>query len=692
MEHLLKVENISKSFPGVLAVDDVSFTLRQGEILALLGENGAGKSTLTQMLGGVLKPDQGQIILERRPVSFASSHDAIQAGISMVFQELSLVGSLSIAENIFANRQPVGLLNNIRWRNLYQKTKLFLQRFNLDLDPKTSVKNLSIGQQQILEILKAISTNPKILILDEPTSSLAEEETEYLFDNIHKLQEQGMSFIYITHKLSEVFQITNRVMVMRDGKYIGSKDVNEVTENDLVSMMVGREITNLYGSASDKPLGDECFRVEHFSRKGAFQGITFGLQKGEILGFAGLVGAGRTELGRSIFGVTPKDAGEVFLDGEQIKISGPQDAIKKGIAYLTEDRKGMGLFLSMPIRDNVVAPSLKQFTSPVGFLESRKIDRFVGDKIKQFSITTPSILQKLVNLSGGNQQKCMVAMWMGIQPKVIIFDEPTRGVDVGARADIYQKLREFALAGTGVIIISSELPELIGMCDRIIVMHEGRITGEVKREDFSEELILSFAAGLDKVTRFQSLSSNLWERVKSEARPVLEKLSELTSNTIHLAVLDESEVVYLDKVDPSQLLSMYSQIGRRAPAYCTGVGKALLAWSPPTVVHQISQKLVRFTDNTITEPARLREVLEEIRAEGYAVDNEEHEDGIRCVAVPVRDNGGKVVAALSISGSSLEFDEDRISYYKQQALASAEEISQRLEYSSRSANLENGVI
>ncbi|UCE55565.1 MAG: sugar ABC transporter ATP-binding protein [Desulfobacterales bacterium] len=497
MEKILKTENISKSFPGVLAVDNVSFGLQSGEILALIGENGAGKSTLTNILGGVLNPDQGRIILEDKEVSFQSSHDAIREGISMVFQELSLVGNLSVAENIFANRHPVGPVNNIRWRKLYRETEDLLLKFNLDLDPMMLVKRLSMGQQQILEILKAISTNPKVLILDEPTSSLTEAEIDYLFQNIRKLQDQGMSFIYITHKLSEVFQIANRVMVMRDGKYVGTEKMSTITEADLVSMMVGREIINVYGAASGNTMASEYFRVENFCREGAFHNITFGLRRGEILGFAGLVGAGRTELAQSIFGAEPKDSGQVNIDGKPVKISGPRDAIKNRIAYLTEDRIGLGLFLSMQIRDNLIAPFLKQLSSTIGFMKKKLIDRHVREKIKEFAIATPSIYQKILNLSGGNQQKALVAMWMGIRPEVIIFDEPTRGVDVGARVEIYQKLREFALAGTGIIMISSDLPELIGMCDRILVMHQGEIKGEVLPDDYSEELILSFATGLN---------------------------------------------------------------------------------------------------------------------------------------------------------------------------------------------------
>jgi len=501
MAEVLRTENITKSFPGVLAVDNVSISLNRGEILALVGENGAGKSTLTQILGGAQRPDSGRILLEDKPVSFSSSADAIAAGISMVFQELSLVGSLTVAENIFANRQPVGLLNNILWTRLYREAAEFLKRFELDLDPRIQVKRLSMGQQQILEILKAISTNPKVLILDEPTSSLTDSEIAYLFENIRKLQDQGMSFIYITHKLSEIFQIASRVIVMRDGRYIGSRNVDEVTENNLVAMMVGRQITNLYGELGAVAAQPEILRVEGLSRAGHFEEIGFTLHKGEILGFAGLVGAGRTEVGRAIFGIDRKDQGRIILNGQEVQINKPQDAIQKGIAYLTEDRKGLGLFLGMSLRENVIAPSLRSFTSSLGFLNRPQIDRFAEREIATYDIQTPSIQKKVLNLSGGNQQKCLVAMWMGIDPQVIIFDEPTRGVDVGARAEIYRKLREFAALGVGIMIISSDLPELIGMCDRVLVMHKGRLKGELLRQDFSEEAILSFAAGIEEAVK-----------------------------------------------------------------------------------------------------------------------------------------------------------------------------------------------
>jgi ABC-type sugar transport system ATPase subunit len=514
MQTILRVEGISKRFPGVQAVDRVTFDLYRGEIMALVGENGAGKSTLMRVLGGVEQPEEGRVILEGEEVNFRTPHQAMEAGVSMVFQELSLVNSLSIAENIFANRQPVGRLNNIRWRSLHRQTREFLGRFDLDLEPATPVKRLSMGQQQILEILKAISTGPKVLILDEPTSSLTEAETAYLFQNIRKLQAGGMSFVYITHKLSEVFELAGRVMVMRDGRHVATRPVGEVREQDVVAMMVGREIEDMYGAteeadaAAGRPGGPPFFRVEGLGRRGRFQDITFDLQRGEILGMAGLIGAGRTDVARAIFGVDPRDRGRILLEGQELTIRRPQDAIEHGIAYLTEDRKSQGLFLEMSLRENLVAPSLRQFTDRLGFLVRSKISANAVRSVRAFDIATPSISQKILNLSGGNQQKSMIAMWTGIQPQVILFDEPTRGVDVGARSDIYHKLREFAHAGTGIVMISSDLPELIGMCDRILVMHQGTISGQVERSHFSEELILALAAGLEPESASSSPDSS----------------------------------------------------------------------------------------------------------------------------------------------------------------------------------------
>jgi ABC-type sugar transport system ATPase subunit len=496
MAEVLRAENITKSFPGVLAVDRLSLTLERGEILALVGENGAGKSTLMHILGGSLRPDEGGILLDGRPVSFDSPVDAMRAGISVVPQELSLVGSLSVAENIFANRQPVGPLKMIDWRALYADTAAFLRRFELAIDPRRLVKHLSMGQQQILEILKAISTNPRVLILDEPTSSLTEGESAYLFESIRKLQKHGMSFIYVTHKLFEVFSIASRVIVLRDGRLVGSRKVDEVPEDELVAMMVGRQISNLYGDRTERVLGEAHFKIEGLARKRRFAGISFELRRGEILGMAGLVGARRTEIGRSIFGADPVDSGHITLNGEELTLAHPRQAIRKGIVYLTEDRKAQGLFLTMSVEDNLVAPNLAGFTTRLGALLKRKMAAYAGRVVSEYAIDTSSISKKVVHLSGGNQQKVLLATWLGIRPEVIILDEPTRGVDVGARAEIYQKILQSAVEGAGVILISSDMAELIGMCDRILVIHEGRITWEAGREDFNEEKILAHAAGL----------------------------------------------------------------------------------------------------------------------------------------------------------------------------------------------------
>jgi ABC-type sugar transport system ATPase subunit len=500
MEDLLVVENLRKSFPGILAVADVSFSLRKGEILALIGENGAGKSTLSQVLGGALRPDSGRIVLEGRPVSFASPLEAIHGGIRMMFQELSLVGSLSIAENIFANRQPVGALGSVKWKQLYQQTAEFTGRFNVHLDPRRLVKRLVKGEQQILEFLKAISTSPKVLILDEPTSSLTETETSYLMDNIRALRSQGMSFIYITHKLSEVFKISDRVIVLRDGRFMGSRDTSQCTERDLVAMMVGRDIAGTTARPA-ATAGAECLRVEGFTRRGAFSDVSFTVRRGEIVGLAGLVGSGRTELARAVFGMDPRDTGKVWLEGRPLRVRGPYDAIRAGIAYLTEDRKELGLYLNMPIRDNLISPSLRRFAGILGFMQNRRINDFAARKVQEFSIVAPSAFKKVGKLSGGNQQKCLVATWVGTDPKAFFFDEPTRGVDVASRREIYDKIEQLAARGNAVVLISSDLPELIEMCDRILVMHHGRLVGELGRGEFSEELILSYAAGLKSTRR-----------------------------------------------------------------------------------------------------------------------------------------------------------------------------------------------
>jgi ABC-type sugar transport system ATPase subunit len=497
---ILEVKNISKFFPGVKALDGVDFKLKKGSVHALVGENGAGKTTLMMILGGVYKQDEGQILLEGNKVSFESAHDAIKNGISVVYQELSLVPDLTVAENIFANRQPTRKLNMINWKKLQKDTDELLKGFDIEksIRPGDLVGSLPMAKKQVIEILKALSIHPKILILDEPTSSLTEIEIKELFSNIKILKQQGISIIYISHHLKEIFEIADVVTVLRDGKHICDSKIEGIDEDFLVSNMVGRKITNIYGERTQKISGDKTlFEVKDLSKKGLFHHINFHIKKGEIVGFAGLVGAGRTEMSRAIFGAEPADSGEIFINGKKITVRQTKQAILNNIGYLSEDRKNHGLYLGFEVKDNVVANQLESFTGRIGFLNRNKIERFAQKNINEFKIVTPSIYQIVNNLSGGNQQKLMVASWLGVEPMLLIADEPTRGVDIGAKNDIYNLLRDYAYRGNSIMLVSSDLPEIIGMSDRVYVMRKGEIAGELKKEELSEENIIGLATGVE---------------------------------------------------------------------------------------------------------------------------------------------------------------------------------------------------
>jgi ABC-type sugar transport system ATPase subunit len=503
---ILQLRGITKTFPGVRALDHVDFELRRGEVHALVGENGAGKSTLMHILGGIYRPDSGQIVLDGRPVRFRSAHDAALCGISVVFQDLSLAGNLSVAENIFANRQPVRAGAFIDSAALERQTRELLHRFNLDLSPRTLVKHLSAAQQQVIEILKAMSYRPRVLVLDEPTSSLTATDTQRLFRNMDRLKAEGTSIVYISHHLREVFQVADRVTVLRDGHHVetlparpgdaAASPAAGLTEDAIVRRMVGRTLGNIYGERASE-IGPEYFRVEG-AAAGRFSDVSLSLRRGEILGLAGLVGSGRTELARAVFGVEPLTAGRITLEGRPLRLRGAGRAIASGLGYLTEDRKGQGLFLRMSVRANCIAPGLGRFAGGWGLMDERRVDQFAEASRTRFDIVTPSIGQTVRNLSGGNQQKVLLAMWMGITPKVLIADEPTRGVDVGAKSEIYALLRQLAATGVGIILISSDLLEILGLSDRILVMRQGRIAGEFLREDATEENIVACAAGVGR--------------------------------------------------------------------------------------------------------------------------------------------------------------------------------------------------
>ena len=489
---VLEAKQIVKEFPGVRALKCVDFDVREGEIHALCGENGAGKSTLMHILAGVYKPDGGCLCLNGNTVNITNQRCANDMGISIVYQERSLVSGLSVAENIFAARQPVGALSMIKWKQLYKETDDLLQKLGLHIGAKTLVGRLSPAMQQMVEIAKALSVNPKVLILDEPTATITEKEVGILFSLLRKLKAQGLAIIYISHRLAEIFQIADRVTVFKDGEFIATEDVINIDNNWIVSKMVGRE---LLFSRVQHDIGDEVVLECKDFNSDKFSDINFKLKKGEIISFAGLAGAGRTEVMRALFGADRKKSGEVYLEGDKTVIKTPKDAIKNGIGYLPEDRKEQGLFLEMSIAANIASASLKALSKGMN-LDQKAINEISEDYEKKLGIVTPSIHQKVVNLSGGNQQKVVLAKWLAVNPKIMIVDEPTRGVDVGAKAEIYQILRDLTKVGTSIIVVSSDLPEVLAISDRIYVMHNGRITGEMTGDEATEEFIMKYASGI----------------------------------------------------------------------------------------------------------------------------------------------------------------------------------------------------
>ena len=493
----LEMKNICKQFPGVKALDNVSFELKKGEVHALVGENGAGKSTLVQTLNGVHKQDSGEIVLDGKVVNIHNPLDAQKHGIGIVFQELSLIPELSVAENVFANRQPTNGLSFINRKKLNMMTQELIDLFEEKIDPNTPVKYLTVAKQQMVEIMKALSHHPKVLVLDEPTASLTNAEKEVLFRTIKKLKENGVSIIYISHHFSEIFELTDRVTVLRDGKYIATLNTADVDEDRLVVMMVGREITHKKVDRKEKiDFNTPVLEVKGLSHLYSFKDISFTVHKGEILSFSGLIGAGRSEVARTIFGLDKKTAGEVYLNGKLLNIKNPSQAIKYGIAYASENRKLDGLFLNMTVEDNCIVPQLQNFDNAIGFMQNASTTEYSDVCVDRYNISTPSIKQMVRNLSGGNQQKILLSMWTGIDPKVLIVDEPTKGVDVGAKAEIYDHLRALADSGIAIIVISSDLTEVLSISDRIIVMKDGEIAGSFLQDEATEENIIGCATGV----------------------------------------------------------------------------------------------------------------------------------------------------------------------------------------------------
>ncbi|MDR1308147.1 MAG: sugar ABC transporter ATP-binding protein [Treponema sp.] len=492
--HILEMRGVTKHFPGVLALDAVDFKVQPGTVHALMGENGAGKSTLMKCLFGIYKMDQGTIILKDRECHFNSAADALTAGVSMIHQELSNVPERSVAQNIWLGREPLNSIRLINHKKMITDTRTLLQNLNFNFDPAARIASLSISQQQGCEIAKAVSYNSSIVVMDEPTSSLTENEVAHLFDIIRDLRSKGMAIIYISHKMEEIFQIADDVTIMRDGRVIGTYPINELNGDKLISLMVGRSITDRFPPV-ESTVGEICLEVKNLTAANprSFKNISFALHKGEILGIGGLVGAQRTELVEAIFGIRKTVSGEILVNGKALDKVRPQDAIKSGIGLVTEDRRSSGIFPLLNVTVNTTIASLGNYKKKIGLLDHKKLVSMAVKQNKQLKTKTPSMNTLVQNLSGGNQQKVILSRWLMTLPDILIMDEPTRGIDVGAKYEIYTIMAELAKQGKAIIMVSSEMPELIGMSHRVLVLCTGQLTGTLEKEELTQEAIMRHA-------------------------------------------------------------------------------------------------------------------------------------------------------------------------------------------------------
>lgn len=490
---LLEIEGIRKAFPGVVALDNVRFRLRAGTVHALMGENGAGKSTLMKIIAGIYTPDQGVVRVKGKALVLTGPLDALNNGIAMIHQELNLMPYMTVAENIWIRREPLNKLGFVDHAELRRRTQVLFDDLAIDIHPETEVRELSIASRQMVEIAKAVSFDSAVLIMDEPTSALTETEVAHLFRIIRKLREQGKGIVYITHKMNELFEIADEVSVFRDGKYIDTKLSTDVTREEIIKMMVGREITQMFPKEI-VPIGDVVLSVKDLCLEGVFRNVSFDIRAGEILGVAGLVGSGRSNVAETLFGVTPASSGTIEINGKPIKIDTPAKALSAHMAFLTEDRKETGCFLSLDVLSNMDSAVLSKRYVSYGFVQNSSLQRDCAAMSESLRVKTPSMGETIQNLSGGNQQKVLIGRWLLTQPKILILDEPTRGIDVGAKAEIHKLVSKLAGEGVAVLMISSEMPEVLGMSDRVMVMHEGRVTGIIYRKDADQVSVMELAS------------------------------------------------------------------------------------------------------------------------------------------------------------------------------------------------------
>lgn len=491
---VISMKHITKEFSGITVLKNVDFNIYKGRVMALMGENGAGKSTLMKILTGMYLKTDGEIHLNNEPVSFVDVRSSQHAGIALIHQELNLVKDLSIGENMFLGREPVSGKGRILWSKLFNDSKYWLEKLGLNENPRELVKNISVGKQQLVEIAKALSADAKVIIMDEPTGALTPSETEKLFQVVNDLKTEGKSIVYISHRLHEIFEICDDVTVLRDGELVGEKPIEELNEDMIIEMMVGRKLSEQYPRIETE-IGDDILKVENLSNQ-FVKNASFTLKKGETLGVTGLMGSSRTELMRSIYGIYPH-RGEIYLKGEKVRIKSPKEALNLGIAYVTEDRKANGIIGEMNVRENITLSSLKKFTGLMGVVYKGREEKTANTYIQKMSVKASGTKQLVRYLSGGNQQKVSIAKNLISEPEILILDEPTRGVDVGARKEIYDLINTFKAEGMSIIVISSDIPEILGICDRIMVMHEGGISGFLEQKDASQEVIMTLAVGKD---------------------------------------------------------------------------------------------------------------------------------------------------------------------------------------------------
>ena len=490
----MRVSGVEKSFPGVKALSGIDFAVRKGTVHALCGENGAGKSTLMKIIMGLYQADKGQIFLDEKPVEVKNPIQARELGISMIAQELNYVPELSVEENLFLGRLPISRFGKVDWKKVRSDAKKFLEEEHLPYSPEQKLKTLTVSDIQMLEIIKAITNNAQVIIMDEPTSSITQKEVEQLFEKIGQLKAQGVSIIYISHKMEEVFRIADDITVLRDGAVVSTDRAEDLDLDTVIARMVGRKLDNVYPK-EEVLIGEKALEVEHFTQKDIFEDISFNVRKGEIVGFAGLVGAGRTETMRSVFGLDPHDSGTVRIDGKEVKIKSPSDSISHKLVMLSESRRDDGIVPVRSVAENASLASLKKFIYS-GYTHRSKERDEVKKSFAKMNVKTPSLDTAISALSGGNQQKVLLSRWMLCDPDVMILDEPTRGIDVGAKFEIYKLITDIVKDNRAVVMVSSELPELIGMCDRIYIMCQGRISGCISRDAFTQETIMKHAAGL----------------------------------------------------------------------------------------------------------------------------------------------------------------------------------------------------